>query len=72
MNEREEKKMKKIIYVLCMFAFCFVLTGCGEKNIEGSLPDIMTKLYEGISEEEKPMMLDNIELNTKKPSRVKP
>lgn len=56
--------MKKIIYVLCMFAFCFVLTGCGEKNIEGSLPDIMTKLYEGISEEEKPMMLDNIELNS--------
>ena len=56
--------MKKIIYVLCMFAFCFVLTGCGEKNIEGTLPDIMTKLYEGISEEEKPMMLDNIELNS--------
>ena len=24
----------------------------------------MTKLYEGISEEEKPMMLDNIELNS--------
>lgn len=47
-----------------MFAFCFVLTGCGEKNIEGTLPDIMTKLYEGISEEEKPMMLDNIELNS--------
>jgi len=46
-----------------MFAFCFVLTGCGEKNIEGTLPDIMTKLYEGISDEEKPMMLENIELN---------
>ena len=49
--------MKKIMYMLCMIAFCFVLTGCGEKNIEGSLPDIMEKLYAGISEEEKPMML---------------
>lgn len=55
--------MKKIICLLCLLASCFVLTGCGEKNIEGSLQDIMAKLYEGISEEEKPMLLENIELN---------
>ena len=41
--------------------------GCGNKeenkNISGTLPEIMEKLYEGISEEERPMMLENIELN---------
>ncbi len=56
--------MKKIAYLLCTIAFCFVLTGCGEKNIEGSLTDIMDKLYEGISEDEKPMMLENIPLDS--------
>lgn len=33
-----------------------------EKNVEGSLEDIMTKLYAGISEDELPMMLGNIEV----------
>ena len=33
-----------------------------EKNIEGSLEDIMTKLYAGIGEDELPMMLGNIEV----------
>ena len=56
--------MKKIVCLLSIFACCLILTGCGEKNIEGSLPDIMEKLYDGISEDEKPMMLDNIELNS--------
>lgn len=55
--------MKKVFYVFCTLAICFMLTGCGEKNIEGTLPEIMEKLYEGISEEEMPMMVDNIELN---------
>ena len=55
--------MKKVFYVFCTLAICFMLTGCGKKNIEGTLPEIMEKLYEGISEEEMPMMVDNIELN---------
>ena len=40
------------------------MTGCGtkEKNIEGTLEDIMTKVYEGIPEEELPMMLSNVEV----------
>lgn len=33
-----------------------------EKNVEGSLEDIMTKLYAGIGEDELPMMLGNIEV----------
>ena len=55
--------MKKIIYLFGTLVICFMLTGCTEKNIEGSLSDIMKKLYEGISEEELPMMVDDIELN---------
>ncbi len=40
------------------------LTGCSakEENIEGSLEEIMDKLYEGISEDELPMGLSNIEI----------
>lgn len=33
-----------------------------EKNVEGTLEDIMAKLYAGIGEDELPMMLGNIEV----------
>lgn len=56
--------MKRVIYVFCTLVVCFMLSGCAEKNIEGSLTDIMDKLYDGISEEEMPMMVDNVELNS--------
>lgn len=57
--------MKKILSII---AICIIgvlaFTGCTkEKNIEGSLPEIMDKLYEGIKDEEKPMMLSNIEID---------
>ena len=55
--------MKKIVFSLLLVVFEFSITGCGEKNIEGSLTDIMTKVYEGIGEENLPMMLENIPLN---------
>lgn len=55
--------MKKI-GILCLAVITLFMTGCGakEKNIEGSLTDIMTKIYEGISEEDLPMMLSNVEV----------
>ncbi len=59
--------MKKFLCLFCVMIACFVVTGCGSKdnkNIEGKLPDIMAKLYEGIAEEEMPMMVENIELNS--------
>lgn len=56
--------MKKVFYLLSVLALCFVLTGCGSKNIEGTLPEIMEKLYEGISEDEMPMFVENVELNS--------
>ena len=57
--------LKKIGLGLIILGTLF-LTGCTtqEQNIEGSLEDIMTKLYEGISEEELPMALSNIEITS--------
>lgn len=57
------KSIKKIgLFVIAVGAM-FLLTGCGEKNVEGTLEDIMTKLYADIPEEERPMMLTNMEVN---------
>lgn len=55
--------MKKI-GILCLAVITLFMTGCGakEKNIEGNLTDIMTKVYEGIPEEDLPMMLSNVEV----------
>lgn len=56
------KNLKKLLLVILIAIACAGLTGCGEKNIEGSLEDIMEKVYAGIPDEERPMMLTNIEL----------
>jgi len=58
--------MKNIKYLSLLLVILFgiaILTGCGNKNVEGTLPEIMEKLYEGISEDEMPMMTENVELN---------
>lgn len=57
------KNIKYLSLLLVMLVGLVFLTGCGNKNVEGTLPEIMEKLYEGISEEEMPMMIENIELN---------
>lgn len=55
--------MKKIfIFTFICLSLCLV-TGCGEKNVEGSLDELMTKVYADIKDEDKPMMLQNIEVN---------
>ena len=70
-------KIFKRIGIIALLAFLTIsLVGCGkeekkeentekvvEKNVEGTLEDIMAKLYDGIADEDKPMMLGNIELN---------
>ena len=57
------KVFKKISLIVIMLVVAFAVTGCGSKNIEGSLEDIMTKLYAGIPEDQRPMMLMNTEVN---------
>ena len=52
-------KMKKILLLLLISIPVLLLTGCGSKNVEGNLEDIMTKIYADIPEEERPMMLMN-------------
>lgn len=51
---------KKLLLVMILMGALF-LTGCG--NIEGSLEDIMAKVYASIPENERPMMLMNTEIN---------
>ena len=53
--------MKKILLLVVIFMGALFLTGCG--NIEGSLEDIMAKVYADIPENERPMMLMNTEIN---------
>lgn len=60
---------RKFLCLLCILASCFIIVGCGKKNdnnknISGTLPEIMEKLYAGIPEEELPMMVENTELNS--------
>lgn len=56
--------MKKIKNLLLLLLVCFTLgtlTGCGEKNVEGNLTDIMEKVYEkmyaDVSEENRPSLI---------------
>ena len=54
--------LKKVILSCLAFITLFSLTGCGEKQVEGTLEEIMDKVYVDIPEDERPMMLTNIEL----------
>lgn len=53
---------KKIILGCLACVTLFSLTGCEEKQVEGTLEEIMTKVYADIPEDERPMMLTNTEL----------
>lgn len=57
------KIFKKIILVVMFFSITLLFTGCGNKNVEGTLEDIMAKVYENIPENERPMMLENTEVD---------
>lgn len=63
-------KIKKILLLLLVCTTLLPLTGCGEKNVEGTLDQIIEKIYSNIPEEDMPMvssidvdneMSDNIE-----------
>ena len=51
--------MKKISLLIALFFTTLLLVGCGEpkeKNIEGTLDEILTKLYADFKEDEMPML----------------
>ena len=56
--------MKKIIlFSLVAFISILSITGCSDnKNVSGTLEEIMDKVYASIPENERPMMLMNIEV----------
>ena len=57
--------MKKIITFCLVMVIALVMTGCGKvAHVEGKLEDLMSKVYEGISEDQLPMMLQNMELDS--------
>ena len=60
---------RKIIIAIAIIVLIAVIIGAvfllkREKNVEGTLEEIMTKIYAGISEDELPMMLGNIEVTS--------
>ncbi len=56
------KKFKKIFLAIMLCSGLFLLGGCGQKNVEGTLEEIMTKVYEGLPEDNRPMFLENKEV----------
>lgn len=56
--------MKKIALLLLLVVCTIALGGCGQKNVEGTLEDIMTKVYADVKDDEKPMMLGNVEVTS--------
>ena len=54
--------MKKILFMLVAVVLAVSLTGCGEKNVEGTLEEIMDKVYASVPEDQRPMMLMNTEV----------
>lgn len=59
------KKFKKIGLFVLVCTSLFLIAGCGnkkQKNVEGTLEEIMTKVYKNIPENERPMMLGNTEV----------
>lgn len=52
-----------VIAIVVVAIGAFLVLNMGDKNVEGTLEEIMTKVYANIPEEEKPMMLGNIEVN---------
>lgn len=56
--------LKKIVAVCLVLTTVFLVSGCGVKNVEGSLEDLMAKVYGDIPQEELPMALSNIEITS--------
>lgn len=55
--------VKKVVISLSLFAVLFGVVACGKtKNVEGTLEEIMEKVYTDVPEDKRPMMLMNTEV----------
>lgn len=50
------KLIKKVLLLLLVCSIILPLTACGNKTVEGTLGEIMTKIYKDIPSEELPML----------------
>ena len=57
------KNLKKFYLFFLVVIGAFLLTGCGSKNVDGSLDSLMTKIYKELPQDKTPMMLMNTEVN---------
>ena len=55
--------MKKILLFVVVLMASLLVSGCGNQNVEGTLEELMTKVYENVPEDNRPMMLMNTEVN---------
>lgn len=56
------KNIRKFLLLLLICVTTLSLTACGSKTVEGSLEELMEKVYSKIPDNERPMMLENIEV----------
>lgn len=67
------KKNKLFSLITVILGGLFLISGCSSSNVEGSLEDIMndlnTYVYEGVADDEKPM-LGNIDVLTDAPDNI--
>ena len=63
------KKIKKILLLLLVCTSLISLTGCAEKNVEGTLEEIIEKIYEGIPPDEMPNV-ENIDVLEMAPDNI--
>lgn len=54
--------VKKLIVLGTTLMLCLSMVGCGNKNVEGNLSDLMAKIYKDIPEDKLPMYLENREV----------
>ena len=54
--------MKKIIGLVIIMAVTLSCVGCGQKNIEGNLSDLMDQIYAEVPEDKIPIFLEKTEI----------
>ena len=63
------KQIKKILLLLLVCTSLISLTGCAEKNVEGTLEEMIEKIYEGIPPDEMPNV-ENIDVLEMAPDNI--